>query len=192
MKKRIIFYLLTGIFYQYTYAQLTKSNWMVGGNGNFSTASFTQLGDETKTTNLSISPAIGYFFADRFSAGIRVFVSNYHTTDANPTTGTSGVGNDFSLSLGPFARYYLLDHVDRNVNVFVEANYGYGYSTDIDRIKQYLNRFSLNAGPVLYLNNSVGLEFSLGYYQSHQYGIQTTGLQAGLGFQIHLEKEKFK
>jgi hypothetical protein len=192
MKKLAAAIAFVFLFHQASYSQLTKGNWMVGGSGNFSTSSYTLAFYQTKSTTLSISPTIGYFIADRFPIGLRVILSNYNASDYNTTNGTTGQANNFGISAGPFVRYYFFRQVDRPVNVFVEGNYSYGYNTTIDRSKYYLNRFSFMAGPVIYLNNSVGLEFSIGYYYTQQYGLTTTGIQTGLGFQIHLEKEKYK
>lgn len=191
MKKIVVAIVPVFFFHQILIAQLSKGYWMAGGNGNFSTGSYHLAFYETKTTTLSISPSIGYFIADRFPIGLRVLLSNYHASDYNTSNGTTGLANNFGISAGPFARYYFFRQADRPVNIFVEGNYGFGYNTDINRIKNYLNRFSFNAGPVLYINSSIGLEFLIGYYQSRQYGYTTTGFQAGLGFQIHLEKEKY-
>ena len=193
MKKLVAAILLVFLFHHTSHAQLTKGNWMVGGNGSFSTGSYNLGGNDTKTTSLSLSPSIGYFIADRFPVGLRLNLSNYHDTSFNATTGSSAIGNNFSLSIGPFARYYFFKQVDRPVNLFVEANYSIGYNTEIERIKYALNRFSFIAGPVLYLNNSIGLEFTIGYYRNYSQqfgGTTTTGFQAGFGLQIHLEKEK--
>ncbi len=49
------------------------------------------------------------------------------------------------------------------------------------------------AGPVIFFNTSVGLEFLLGYSSSiedikDRYKNSIQGFQIGIGFQIHLEK----
>ena len=61
-------------------------------------------------------------------------------------------------------------------------------------LKGKLNTFSALAGPVIYFNTSVALEFLSGYHSSLEEatngGFKTSrnGLQFSLGFQIHLEK----
>ena len=55
-----------------------------------------------------------------------------------------------------------------------------------------INSFSFAAGPVLYFNSSVGLEFLVGYSTVkylHIEGSDNT-LQAVIGLQVHLESEE--
>jgi hypothetical protein len=61
--------------------------------------------------------------------------------------------------------------------------------------KGSINTFSASAGPVIYFNSSVGMEFLLGYYSRKEVIQQNgdiinhqKGFQIGIGFQIHLEK----
>jgi hypothetical protein len=52
--------------------------------------------------------------------------------------------------------------------------------------------FFINAGPVIFLNSSVGVEFTIGYSSTHIKGNNDNNnvFQTGIGFQIHLEKNK--
>lgn len=190
MKKHLIAFIIL-YFTQYSLAaQLTRTNWMAGGNAAFTTAKYKDPNDNYSTRNFSLSPTIGYFFADRFAAGLRVNYSNYelHTTQIG--TGLPGEGHDVTVAAGPFARYYLLQDLERPVNLLVEGNYAYGYSSAIDSKKYFLNRYSFAAGPAYYLNNSIAIEFTIGYVSTTQYQGTTAGLEVRIGFQIHLEKEK--
>lgn len=190
MKKLVVFLLLTTLFQFSSFSQLAKANWILGGSGSFTTGSYSELGADYQLNNLNISPSIGYFVKERFPIGIKSTISNYHITSQGPGPGTSGVGNDFAFNFGPFARYYFFKNIESPLNFFVEGSFGLGYSTDIDRQKKSANRFSFLTGPVYFFNNNIGLEFTIGYYQIHQPNQTTTGIEAGIGFQIHLIKEK--
>ncbi len=192
MKKLIACLLIIVLSHCFADAQLTKGNWMVGGAAGLTTANFFRAsGDTGRSTTISIAPSIGYFITMRFAAGLRFSLSNYHYTEHQYLTGNPGVGNDFDIALDPFARYYFLKNTERPLNVFAEGSVGYGFKREIGSdLHHILNRYSLSAGTAFYFNNSIGLEFILGYYRSTQFGETTNGFQTRIGFQIHLEKEK--
>ncbi len=55
------------------------------------------------------------------------------------------------------------------------------------------DKFSIMAGPEIFFNSSVGMEFLLGYSYSKEDVEQANkevrkGFQIGIGFQIHLQK----
>ena len=57
--------------------------------------------------------------------------------------------------------------------------------------KQSANRASFFAGPVFYFNESVGLEFTVGYSTTKSFQIKgNKSILMGLGIQFHLEKDK--
>lgn len=166
-------------------SQITKGNWLMGGSGSYS-----RLQNEIdgaihfKQISLQISPSIGYFFSDKFAAGLKPsFIYG-----SNSATGT--VSNRI-YSVGPFARYYFLD-AEKIFNLFTEGNYAYGKIDGTgDSGGQQLHTFSVAAGPVLYFNNCIGAEFIMAYSTTKV--VHFTGrnneLRFGIGFQIHLEKE---
>jgi hypothetical protein len=173
--------------------QLNKGTWMVGGSGSFSSSNYNiNSTANNKTSSFALSATVGYFILPGFPIGIRsVYQSEKQTyRDASGTTG-SGISN--FLSVGPFVRYYFLPKTDRLVNLFAEANYSFGNAKpDITTNTYHFNRYSLLAGPVIYFNSSVGIEFTLGYFHDKPTDGRnaTSGFQTGLGFQIHLEKNK--
>jgi hypothetical protein len=65
--------------------------------------------------------------------------------------------------------------------------YQYGFSANYK-----MNTLAINAGPVIYLNKAVGLEFLLGYSTTKfvKYDGWNSSLQLGIGLQVHLEKHK--
>ena len=185
-----------------SFAQLSKGNWLVGGSGSFyssntvsKNSAFRQKSDEF---NLSIVPSIGYFFAERFAAGLNTNFSwgkgkGGDAIDSNGNiVGSGGESNIKKFLIGPFVRYYLLS-TDKPFNILTSVNYQYGVLSFTPG-KGSANNFSIAAGPVIYFNSSVGLEFTLGYVAQTEdaenaYETRRKGLQIGIGFQIHLEKE---
>jgi hypothetical protein len=62
------------------FGQLTKGHWLVGGSGrfysyqnNYQTSTFTSNG---KYTQIDLSPAVGYFLADKFSMGLKTTLTS--------------------------------------------------------------------------------------------------------------------
>jgi hypothetical protein len=166
-------------------SQITKGNLIVGGNFSFNRTSNTNSNNIiAKQSVVSITPMVGYFLNDKFVLGLRSELNNY---SGNITGGNRNSSN--RLDFGPFLRYYFLPVNDR-VNLFAESAYL------LSLIKSYKSKWSsgngflINVGPVIYLNKTVGLEFTLGY--SSQYWTNSIGnfnnFRTGIGFQIHLEK----
>lgn len=190
--KRLIAIFLALFLYHSSSSQLSKGYWMEGGQGSFKSSFLSVVGwDYFHTTEISVSPSVGYFIKDRLAIGLKSTLSNYHFTGKGSLPGTSGISNAFDLSIGPFARYYFLNNLEGPVNVFLEGAYGIGYHTSLEYFgKKYLSRYSFLAGPVYYINNSIGLEFAIGYYSANQFSETRSGFQVLIGLQIHLIKEK--
>jgi hypothetical protein len=171
--------------------QITKGNWLVGGTGKFYsyTSQYTSAtySNEAKYTQIDLSPNIGLFIVDKLAFGIRpsfTSIKGEVTTDGGLSTNTQ------RYWIGPFGRYYFLPP-DKQFNILTDISYQHGFFGGIPEGK--LNQFSLMAGPVIYFNSSVGIEFLLGYSSSLEdvEGFQKEtrkGFQVGIGFQIHLEK----
>lgn len=165
-------------------AQITKGNWMVGGSASYSTSNTTnQQGDKLSSgIGLSINPNLGYFFIDQLAGGTQLNF-NY----GKPSGGYSNT----SYSISPFLRYYFLKP-DKIINIFTEISYGYGISKSQNDKSSFVRGYSLKAGPVIYVNSSVGLELTANYNSSYleQTNNNYNHFTIGLGFQIHLEKDK--
>lgn len=75
--------------------------------------------------------------------------------------------------------------------MFSEFAYSFGYSGNKLHEKFKINSFSFSAGPVLYFNTSVGIEFLLNYTTENYIGIsgRSHRIGFGTGLQIHLEKK---
>jgi hypothetical protein len=164
-------------------AQITKGNWMVGGTANYNNNSFESSSNgvtsKSKGSGLIVSPTIGYFPANNFACGLSV---NFGLS--MPERGD----NVTSYGIGPFARYYFLKP-EKTVNLLAQVDYSYSITPSSDSKSSNLG---FKAGPVVYFNSSVGLEFTVNYFISRgsSPGFETTnkGLNVGFGFQIHLEK----
>lgn len=165
-------------------SQITKGNWLVGGNGSFTTF---KVVDE-KTRYLQLSSNIGYFLFDKFAAGLK---PSYVYTKAGG--GSTFFSKSSGIYFGPFARYYFLT-ADKPFNILLEGSYQHGIEKkgdDYITTNYSLNTFSIAAGPVIYFNTSVGLEFLVGYGQT-KYTTEEhfeSRFQMGIGLQVHLEKE---
>lgn len=190
----------------YAEGQITKGNWLVGGNSTFSnTKSVTtySLGVGSSTyINLGISPNIGYFIHDKIALGMKP--SFTHEKSFGGEVINNGVavasyaeGNMDWFDIGPFVRYYFLP-IEKNVNIFSEINYKYGVA-NLHPGKGDRRSYSIYIGPVVYFNSSVGIEFLVGYNSSREtlyglnsssddYSVKNKKIEMGIGLQIHLEK----
>lgn len=163
--------------------QITKNNWLISGSASFSTQKNSSAASlQYKQTDIQISPTIGYFIIDKFATGVRpsfTYGKNNLVTNAKPQS---------IFSIGPFVRYYFLQ-TDRPFNLFTEGAYAYASFNQASESRQHT--FSVSAGPVLYFNTAVGLEFTIGYSTTKVVGFTGTNnaIRFGIGFQIHLEKE---
>lgn len=176
-------------------AQITKGNWLVGGNGSFSyTDNKSSSYLNYKSNMFTISPNLGHFFIDKFAAGVKIAIStskaNYPST---PVLQSYSARITF-FNFGPFLRYYLLN-LENNYNILIEGTYLHqirkSNNSNITS-KESANSYGINAGPVVYFNSSVGIEFTVGYSSLKFEGFEgrNSSLSANIGLQIHLEKEK--
>jgi len=164
-------------------AQITKGNWLIGGNVSYSSTKYKNENEVQKTFILNISPDVGYFFAQRFAVGLRPELQYWKGTTAYPPDNSQTV-----YKVGPFARYYFLAE-DKPINLLLESSYQYSF-TKTNASKNKSNTFSFFGGPVIYFNSSVGMEFLLGYSTSsfsNNDGTEST-VRFGIGIQVHLEK----
>ena len=181
-------------------AQLEKKTWLVGGSGTFNSFKdkfdATTVSTEYKTTDLNIMPNIGYFIVDKFALGVKSSFSWIKNTGISANAGKS---NTIRFDYGPFARYYFLDK-EKAYNLIADVSYQFGNINFIDHDRGIRNTVALMAGPVMYFNSSVGIEFLIGYRSAMEkittspgtpqffYTQTKTGVQVSIGFQIHLQK----
>ncbi len=167
------------------HGQITKSNWMVGGNGEFYYDKTTFSTGESSSSNISISPKIGYFIKDKFVLGLFGSLGTV-------TTKTNALKTRYSAyGIGPFTRYYFLSTED-NINLLFEINGAYNEQSNSSvTSKSSFISYSAMTGPVIFLNTSVGVEFLLGYkgYKETKTDVRNGGVHFNIGIQVHLEKE---
>jgi hypothetical protein len=179
--------------------QITKGNWLVGGSANFSSTNVEVKTSTGIITNYqvkySLAPNIGYFIIDKLAAGMKAGLTY---DDAHYAAEVGGGYSKITwFDFGPFLRYYYLG-TDKRINVFTEANYSFGVgSTHPGKATRY--GYSFNAGPVVYFNSSVGIEFTIGYRSTKNTNIgidvnnqdistKSKSVQVGIGLQVHLER----
>jgi hypothetical protein len=181
-------------FFNAAYSQLTKGIWLAGGTGTFYSYNDTYKSEpsntEFKNTEVELAASAGYFVADKFALGLRPTFSLEKTEPISPG---GGHGNTKRYTIGPFARYYLLN-ADKPFNIVSDISYQFGWVNHLKSSKGHINNFSIMAGPVIFFNTSVGVAVLLGYRASKEeikdsYKDSNNGFQTSIGFQIHLEKE---
>ena len=143
-----------------------------------------------KTTNLYVLPNFGWFIISKFVGGLRLDITIY-----NEKVPVSFSQTNFSLS--PFLRYYLLPK-KHQVNILVDASYINSKTknkTQNYTVIQRTNGYNISAGPSVFLNEHVALEFLLGYKQTKLKDVgdnKSSTFNTALGLQIHLGKLKTK
>jgi hypothetical protein len=150
------------------FAQVCKGKWLVGGGfDSFTrTNTMTSPAAENKNSSVSISPRVGYFFADRWAVGIAPNYSNYKYKDSIVTNKGSGYG------IGAFVRYY--QPIGEKLGIFGQLN-GISYSVGsseldhIDDAQSRKNKYQsvgvgafIQPGIVYFITPKIGLETSIG------------------------------
>lgn len=180
MKKIVTFSFIVSLLSIVAHGQITKHNWLVGGNANFSRQQEKLISSDIKSTDIQINPNFGYFPIDKFSIGLRPgfgYLNLKTNTYQSKTT---------SWAIGPFVRYYFLSPVNRT-NFLAETSYQYFSSSNGD--SQNLLLFS--AGPVIFFNQSVGVELTANYkvFKTINTEVSSKTFFLAVGLQVHLEKE---
>jgi hypothetical protein len=173
--KKVLLAAIVLLSAQAGFSQISKGNWLVGGNAGFASE---KQGDD-KSTTITFSPNAGYFFIDHFAGGLRV---NFQSTKPD------GVSASSLYTIAPFVRYYFLP-TEQKVNIFADGEYGFGSYKASGGSSASLNEFAFSAGPAIFLSPSAALEFALSYSSAggKAYGddrMSTFGLK--IGFQVHL------
>lgn len=194
MRIAIILGLLFVSYVNAVNGQLYKNTWLIGGNLSYSKSN-TKSTDQvlTKYSFLNVNANIGYFPWDKVVSGVLL---QFNTTgERTPEVdGTTRVLNSRLFGVGPFLRYYLLKP-DNRINLLSEASFIYSTgrqkTTGFPAFNSNSLNYNLFAGPVIYFNSSVGMEFLIGYNRLVDLSTNTNQnyFRIKIGFQIHLENE---
>jgi hypothetical protein len=186
MKKTFLLIIVT-ILSLNLYSQLDKKTWIVGGSLSYSRAKYNTgvFNSKQEKYELMITPTIGYFFIDKLAAGIITTV--YESGDRDQ--GASSWNKYSNLNFGPFVRYYFFNK-EKLVNLIAQGYYQFGSEGVTSGIAKTTLAFS--AGPVIYFNSSIGLEFLINQltYRYRNVDASDNKIQFSLGFLVHLQKDK--
>ena len=165
------------------FSQISKGAMLVGGNVSYqSYKGETEMG-VSRVRTLDLAPNFGYFFMNRLVIGFRPGLT-FRSSDVPSAKLKSN-----TYTLAPFVRYYFLKN-ESQINFFADATYGFSktnYSNPTYFEDFSSNTYAIMAGPCIFLNKSIALEFTFGYkdYNDNSNPSKSTTVSTQLGFQIH-------
>ena len=170
--------------------QTEKGTWLLGGSFDFSSSKQKIWGNETTTTQVEFSPTIGYFIVPNLAVGINAGIQT--TKDKYP--GSTSDDKTTLSAVGPFARYYL--GAGSKAKFLAGAAMLFGSTKGIlDYSKHTITAYQFEAGPAIFLTESVAVEFLLNYVNQHFkgqesfYDADASQFGFSLGFQFYLKKK---
>ncbi len=180
-------------------AQPVAKSTFIGGSVSmfFENQKADDMDQTVKSTQISISPKVGYFVSDRMAIGIKMGVMSNVDKVTYPDETYKRTETMFNIT--PFARYYL---TSGTVGIFAEGSFavgfgkmketepGYSQKSDIAQVM-----VGISPGIYYYIHPKLALEFSAGWlgYQYYSekgddvkrnrgnfgFDIETTGLSLG-------------
>lgn len=197
MKKLLIF-IAVAMFSLTTFSQTNKGTILIDAQSNLSLSFTTQKSeynglssDADKSTNLILSPSMGYFIADNFVLGLSLPVRFYSSKEEDYTVSQTSFG------FGPFARFYF---GTSNIKPFLQANVG--YVTNSYKIENSFDNengssngilFGFGGGVAFFIKESIAINASISYTgaslkdgDNSDYKSTTGEFGIGLGFALHL------
>ena len=151
---------------------------MLGGSGEFSAGKVVNNNLLYIPTTLQLKPKAGYFFFDKFAAGLDVNYTFQKSSTGGPMVKSHLIG------VGPFARYYFLEN-DKRVNILSELHGA--IMTEINTSFRSL-QYGFSGGVAVFLNSSVAIEFLPGYQGFKDRYSRSNYFITRIGIQVHLEK----
>lgn len=175
--KKLVLFIVLATFGVAASAQTYQGQWLAGGDLSFNSSKYP---DHDATTTFVFTPNVGYFFMNNFAGGLRI---NFVSQSQSGSSASSFDG-------GPFLRYYFLPATQK-VNLFADAGAGFGSLSSTGSSSTSFNRFSIMAGPAIFLNEHVALEAAVGYTSLGGDAYKLNDKRKGdiginVGFQIHL------
>ena len=164
------------------YSQITKNNWLMGGQLSFDHRKTTTDRSEISSTVFQGKPNIGYFFIDKLAGGIEFDLIHRVSNLSSKTRATT-------FGVGPFIRYYFLN-TDSRVNLVSDVRIAFHVASNSQTAgNSSFTSYSFSAGPAIFLNSSVAMELLIGYTGYKESTATNNGIRASIGFQIHLERD---
>jgi hypothetical protein len=175
MKKVTLLFIILFASYNIS-SQVTEGYWMYGGSGNYTNVtSKSESGSTIKYSMTTIEPNFAYFLKDKWAIGGILNFRNF----------SNEIGSSNTYGLGILTRYYFFKP-SKIYNIFAQTDFVYAIN-DAD-LTTYSQFYSAKIGSVIFFNSSVGLEFTLEYERGIYRSNTSSIINAGIGFQIHLEK----
>lgn len=170
----------------------SKGHFIVDGSVSFSINNSKSEGEggvnKSNSFGFGVSPKAAYFVIDRLALGMETFFG-YSDSEFTNSAGEQTSGNSTGISVGPFARYYLVN------GLFGEASVGIG----TNRSKSEGNvsnsdsfRYKFGVGYAIFLGSQVSVEPILSYRHSRNTNDRSSftntnnGFSLGAGFTIYL------
>ena len=176
MKKLLLF---TFLFISATvFAQTEKNKVYLSGTTNASYLFSSTESSDYKTTNIMISPSIGYFTTNNLVLGISGSYENSKVKNNNYDS------KNTSFGISPFLRYYTPNE-NRNNKFFTQLEFGYTEVNDIDG-----TFFSGAIGAAIFFNKYVSFDIEGVYAHTVIETITMNSLGLNLGISVYLGKNK--
>ena len=154
-----------------SFAQTSKSSWLVGGSLGFSSTKI-DGSESTSSSNVEFSPKAGYFIGNDIAVGINLDLS----------TSTEGLRSYSQSGYGTFVRYYF-PAKSKTAKLFGDFDMTFLNKKE-NKSSFNSTRFGLGLGGVYFANKNVGLESIIGYSieNAPEYvnTIKTWGMKVGL------------
>jgi opacity protein-like surface antigen len=152
-------------------AQTEQGRVLIGGTAGFESTSTPAGEEKVTTTELNLSPYIGYFVIDRLAIGADINFELF---------GAEGEDNDATrFAIGPFVRYYFF--TNESIGVFGQAGINYETLTvgEGDGVSEF--GFGAGVGADFFLNDNVAIEAIVRFQSSKIEDADDSTTRFGLG-----------